>query len=169
MSREQAAALKGSSLFIRREMTPKLEDGEILVWQLEGLQVACIRRVEAVADPHAVLDSVLQIAGPVLGRVTGVVPREELTGNPNLGNDLLEVTLMQTRGVGLLDPDDPEEADTVLIPFVDEIVPFVSLEEGIVLINPPDGLLELVQPKRRRRVVIRGLLPAIGETCSPDN
>jgi len=151
-SREQAAALKGSFLYVRREMTPDLEEGEILVWQLEGLQVACLRR-PVLLDGD--VDSVLQLAGPVLGRVTGIVPREELTGNPDLGNDLLEVTLLQGGGEG----GDP---DTVLIPFVDDIVPAVSLEEGIVLIDPPEGLLELVQPKRRRRVVIRGLLPPFG-------
>jgi len=58
------------------------------------------------------------------------------------------------------------DPDTVLIPFVDEIVPAVSLEEGIVLIDPPAGLLELVQPKRRARVVIRGYLPAAGESSA---
>jgi 16S rRNA processing protein RimM len=152
-SREQAAALRGSCLYVRREMTPDLEEGEILVWQLEGLQVACLRRPVHLTGE---IQSILQLAGPVLGRVTGIVPKEELTGSPDLGNDLLEVTLLQ-KGEG--DGGDP---DTVLIPFVDAIVPAVSLEEGIVLIDPPDGLLELVQPKRRRRVVIRGLLPPVG-------
>jgi 16S rRNA processing protein RimM len=150
-SREQAAALRGSLLYVRREMTPELEEGEVLVWQLEGLQVACLRRPAPLSGEVA---SVLQLAGPVIGRVTGIVPCEELTGNPELGNDLLEVTLLQGGEIG--------EPDTVLIPFVDAIVPWVALDEGLVLVDPPEGLLQLVQPKRRQRVVIRGLLPPAG-------
>ena len=49
--------------------------------------------------------------------------------------------------------------DTVLVPFVPQIVVDVRLSEGFVLIDPPPGLLGLVQPKRVERVVIRGLLP----------
>ena len=45
------------------------------------------------------------------------------------------------------------------MPYVPQIVPLVLLEQGLLLIEPPPGLLELVQPKRKVRVVIRGLLP----------
>ena len=53
------------------------------------------------------------------------------------------------------------EPDSVLIPFVPQIVVDVRLDEGLVLIDPPEGLLELVQPKRIERVVIRGLLTQV--------
>ncbi|MBS2962820.1 ribosome maturation factor RimM [Actinocrinis puniceicyclus] len=36
----------------------------------------------------------------------------------------------------------------VLIPFVEEIVPEVDLDEGTVLVDPPAGLLELADPPR---------------------
>ena len=45
------------------------------------------------------------------------------------GNDLLEIKL--------------HSGKTVLIPFVDAIVPDVQLEEGWLLLTPPPGLLEL--------------------------
>ena len=32
---------------------------------------------------------------------------------------------------------------TVLVPFVEEIVPEVDLDRGLVLVSPPPGLLEL--------------------------
>lgn len=48
------------------------------------------------------------------------------------GNDLLEVELSAERG-----------GRTILIPFVNAIVPTVQLKEGWIGITPPPGLLEL--------------------------
>ncbi len=45
------------------------------------------------------------------------------------GNDLLEIKL--------------KDGKTVLVPFVEAIVPDVHLEEGWLLLTPPPGLLEL--------------------------
>ena len=45
------------------------------------------------------------------------------------------------------------------MPLVRQIVPAILLERGVVLLDPPAGLLDLVQPPRTKRVVIRGLLP----------
>ena len=45
------------------------------------------------------------------------------------GNDLLEIKLSNGK--------------TVLVPFVEAIVPEVQLEEGWLLLTPPPGLLEL--------------------------
>ena len=59
------------------------------------------------------------------GRVVGTVA--DLHSRPV--QDLLEVTLA-TGG-------------TAYVPFVEEIVPEVDVERGIVLIDPPEGLLEL--------------------------
>lgn len=36
-----------------------------------------------------------------------------------------------------------ESGDEVLVPFVREIVPTVSLSEGVIEVDPPEGLLEL--------------------------
>jgi 16S rRNA processing protein RimM len=36
----------------------------------------------------------------------------------------------------------------VLIPFVEEIVPDIDLEERTVLVDPPEGLLELADPPK---------------------
>jgi 16S rRNA processing protein RimM len=41
-----------------------------------------------------------------------------------------------------------QDGREVLIPFVEEIVPDVDLEEGTVLVDPPAGLLELADPPR---------------------
>ena len=166
-SREAAAALKGSTFFARREVRPaQLAADELLVWELEGLTVA---RAAVGAGAGELEDGELA-AGDTIGRVVGVVPREEITGNPELGNDLLEVEL----GGGEEAAEEGEAAaaageggdgpDTVLIPYVPQIVRAVLPERRLVLVDPPEGLLDLVQPKRRARVVIRGLLKAEGAT-----
>jgi len=166
-AREEAAALKGSTLYVRREQEPEgLEEGELLSWQLEGLRVVCLDRD---APPDAA--SLAELAGEPVGLVSGVVPALELS-SAGVGHDLLEVTLFPPSPDGGDAPPErldqlPDDADTVLVPYVEEIVPAVDTDAGLVLIDPPAGLLELVQPKRRRRVTIRGLLPAAGETHAP--
>ena len=169
-NREEAAAMRGSTLFVRRELRPELQSDEMMLWELEGLSVVLAERAPPLDDGDAVEqaaadadDAVRWTAGARVGTVSGVVPREELTGSRTLGNDLLEVTLAAASGEEAEQEDeDAEEADgddTVLVPFVPQIVVDVRLDEGLVLIDPPAGLLAIVQPKRVERVVIRGLLP----------
>lgn len=62
-------------------------------------------------------------AGPVIGVVRDLL---------HAGHDLLEVQLNPAHG-----------SRTVLIPFVEAIVPEVKLEEGWIGLTPPPGLLEL--------------------------
>ena len=174
-NREDAAALKGSSLFVRRELRPSLEDDELMLWELEGLDVALAER----ASDGAAEGTPWEV-GAHVGVVTGAIPKVELTGNPDLGNDLLEVALGRKRGGdeeqanasaedgvqnGVQDDDardeEGEEGDTIFVPFVSQIVVEIRLDERLILVDPPEGLLELIQPKREERVVIRGLLPAV--------
>ena len=139
-------------------------------------------------------------AGEVLGVIVGVIPREEITGDPSLGHDLLEIEIEkagsseaaaaeaaaeeEVAAMGALselaaleaaaeDEDEEREVaeaweagepDTVLVPYVEQIVVGVRLEEGFVLLDPPAGLFDLVQPKKMARVVIRGLLPQFAES-----
>ena len=65
--------------------------------------------------------SVQDTAGRVVGTVADLLSRPV--------QDLLEVTLAA--------------GGTAYVPFVEEIVPEVDTERGIVVIDPPEGLLEL--------------------------
>ena len=187
-SREAAAALKGATLFVRRELKPELEADEMMLWELEGLRVMRAEKVEddekeeaeseAEDDDGSSESRVRWRVGEEVGTIIGVIPREEITGRADLGNDLLEIALAE-------EEDDDEAAapppppsgpggalvrrngkvevpgpDTVLVPFVPQIVVDVRLSEGLVLIDPPGGLLEIVQPKRLERVMVRGFLSA---------
>lgn len=224
---------------MRRELRPALNDNEMMLWELEGLKVHLALRLEeseqnegAEVTPateqrmQATAESSSFGVGVLVGDVTGAIPREELTGRSDLGNDLLEVSLVKSvdsddDGGDVADADadadtDADAArDTVLVPFVPQIVVDVRLNEGLVLLDPPgrwrgdygsarprplcypyapshallralphasphaillladsycpcspstDGLLDLIQPKRQRRIVIRGLLPARAES-----
>ena len=180
--RDDAQGLKGSYLYSRREVVPTLEEHELLLWQLEGLTVALARRSDGDGGSRSQADASAGGGGDgsaqdprvepgeVVGRVRGVVPREELTGSPELGHDLLEIELVRRGGggdgggggaeeEGQQEEEEMGEPDTVLVPYVPQIVPMVLLEEGLLLIEPPPGLLELIQPRRKERVVIRALLP----------
>ena len=57
-----------------------------------------------------------------------------------------------------------DDGDVIFVPYVKQIVVEIRLAERLILIDPPDGLLELIQPKREERVVIRGLIPAVAES-----
>ena len=227
-STQAADALKGSTLHVRRELRPELGEDEFMLWELEGLKVYLALAVgkdgvareeasSASAEGHAsapmdgatgsrsadttssVADGALAyVAGAFVGVVSGLIPREELTGSRELGNDLLEITLCSSvRGATAEgededdendvedasvddaddedsdvsasdheggeaggDEEDGDEDESVLVPYVPQIVVDVRLSEGYLLIDPPKGLLKIcIQPKRRERVVIRGLLP----------
>lgn len=202
-TREQAAALKGARFFVRRELRPALADDEMMLWELEGLSVARAERAADGVDAGSTdtdtadgaddgTEGVSWRRGEHVGVIIGVIPREELTGNPQLGNDLLEIALGRTgsggdgggggieRGADGGETDgvdanngndadadeeyDDADVDTVLVPFVPQIVVDVNLNEGLILLDPPEGLLDILQPRRQERVVIRGLIPAQAES-----
>ncbi|MEO0350153.1 MAG: ribosome maturation factor RimM [Cyanobacteria bacterium P01_A01_bin.15] len=71
---------------------------------------------------------ILQATGDSIGTVTDIY---------RAGNDLLEVTLTPSP-----DADPQPSPRTVLIPFVEAIVPVVDLTRQCVEITPPGGLLD---------------------------
>ena len=56
----------------------------------------------------------------------------------------------------------------MFVPYVPEIVVEVRLEDRLVLVNPPEGLFDLLQPKRTQRVHICGLLPPPADSLQAD-
>ena len=71
------------------------------------------------------LTVILQATGEPIGRVVDVY---------RAGNDLLEVALTSTTA--------GDQTNTVLIPFVEAIVPVVDLTQKRVEITPPGGLID---------------------------
>ena len=139
--RDGAEALRGCKLFVEKTDRPYLEPDEFYVQDLIGMEVFN------------------QLTGEILGKVSDIIPA---------GNDLLEIetnlTPSETVVAELEKPKQPEtpkanadprntrkprkirvkepKSTKILIPFVEEIVPIVDLEQGRIEIVPPPGLLE---------------------------
>jgi len=139
--RDGAEALRGCKLFVEKTDRPYLEPDEFYVQDLIGMEVFN------------------QLTGEILGKVSDIIPA---------GNDLLEIetnlTPSETVVAELEKPKQPEtpkakadprntrpprktrvkqpKSTKILIPFVEEIVPIVDLEQGRIEILPPPGLLE---------------------------
>lgn len=139
--RDGAEALRGCKLFVEKTDRPYLEPDEFYVQDLIGMEVFN------------------QLTGEILGKVSDIIPA---------GNDLLEIetnlTPPETVVAELEKPKQPEtpkakadprntrprrktrvkqpKSTKILVPFVEEIVPIVDLEQGRIEILPPPGLLE---------------------------
>jgi 16S rRNA processing protein RimM len=139
--RDGAEALRGCKLFVEKTDRPYLEPDEFYVQDLIGMEVFN------------------QLTGEILGKVSDIIPA---------GNDLLEVETNLTPPETVVaelekskQPEPPKakadprntrpprktrvkqpKSTKILIPFVEEIVPIVDLEQGRIEILPPPGLLE---------------------------
>ena len=110
--RTQAEALHDCHLFVPEGDRPPLAEGEFHILDLIGLEV---------------FDQATQV---LIGTVVSII---------QAGNDLLEVQPH-------LDVQDHQETvrkpQTVLIPFVEAIVPLVNLQQRRIEITPPAGLID---------------------------
>ncbi len=139
--RDGAEALRGCKLFVEKTDRPYLESDEFYVQDLIGMEVFN------------------QLTGEILGKVSDIIPA---------GNDLLEVeTNLTPPETVVAELEKPKQLETpkakadprntrpprktrvkqpkstkILIPFVEEIVPIVDLEQGRIEVLPPPGLLE---------------------------
>lgn len=131
-NRQEAESLRGCQLLVKKSDRPSLGEEEYHVQDLINLQVYN------------------QLNGENIGVIINVF---------TAGNDLLEVKLHQQPEIKEKLPPDLDKINriskrkkfkpkkpkeiTVLIPFVQDIVPIVNLKEGRIEINPPQGLLSI--------------------------
>ena len=135
-----------------RDQAEALRDYKILVENSDRLALE--------ADEFHVRDMLdLQVFNKQTGENIGVV-----TNVFSAGNDLLEVTLHKQPEAPTAEKIEQEKQDlakisrrskrkkfkkkpakiaTILIPFVEEIVPIIDLQEQRIEINPPEGLLKV--------------------------
>ncbi|KAF2282808.1 hypothetical protein GH714_043099 [Hevea brasiliensis] len=119
---EQARQLVGSTLLVREEDRPELEEGEFYTRDLVGMRV------------------ILKETGDCVGTVVNVFDSG--------ASDLLQVMLYPSVDV-LEGAERSMQAKTVLsgslvwVPFVEAIVPDVDMTRREMWITPPKGLLEL--------------------------
>ena len=125
-TREAAEALRGAVLLVPEGDRPPLESGEFHVQDLLGLEVF----------HHQ--------TGQRLGVTVDVF---------SAGNDLLQVELdaalvpqkqESVKTKSKKKRQKPPSAPTVLVPFVEAIVPVVDLEQQRLELDPPPGLLDII-------------------------
>ncbi len=113
--RNQAEDLRQSKLFVGKDDRPQLEDNEYHVDDLINLRV------------------INQKTGENIGKVIDIYAA---------GNDLLVVELA-TEFREKESSENKKQKQTILIPFVADLVPIVKINEGQLEVNLPVGLLEL--------------------------
>lgn len=144
-SRLSAAALKGYSLFAKKEDRPMLQDDEYLIRDIVGLE--CYKQT--------IIGNVKEIVGPI-GVVHGVIPPDELCSpeTAKLMHSMLEIRVYSNLRRG----DCSGDTQLCLLPLVPQIVLEVNIASGRIVISPPDGLLDLTYIEKKK-YVIRGFLP----------
>jgi 16S rRNA processing protein RimM len=159
-TRDDALKLRGATLYTtrqedddaRRQSTSS--DRELyFVSELVGLSVYAYD--ETRSTPTELNNEVL------IGTVGGVVFGDDISDLP-LGYDMLEIIV--NRELTLDRKSKPEER--VLIPLVPQLVPLIDSARGVVMIDPPPGLLDL-RYVREEKVRIKGLLPPSSSSASP--
>ena len=143
--REEALKMRGCVLYSLTEekVDEYLEEDEYIVSDLVGLNVFL--------DESCSDQSTGSFEDLFVGNIRGVVLGSEMCAVPGLGQDLIEIALPSALG--------GQSEDLVLVPFVPEIVRNVDLDGKMVMITPPNGLLDLSY-RREEKVRIKGLLPA---------
>eukprot|EP01031_Cornospumella_fuschlensis_P027144 gene27144-32790_t len=134
-TRIHAAALKGYSVYIKTAVSHLAEE-EYRIRDLVG----CVCYLNSSQTP--------------IGVVEGVVPPDELC-SPSVA--ALMHSMLEIRFIG--------RKEHCLVPFVPSIVLQVNVQSKSMVLNPPEGLLDLTYLLEERRTV-RGFLPARIERLS---
>ena len=146
-----ATAFTNYEVFVSSADRPTLQQDEYLARDLCG--TSCYVRQN---DEIEVKDGENERKLVKVGVVNAVVPPEELADSPfaaQFMHAMLEIRLLSSE-------------ELCLIPMVPQIVPLVNLEEDYIEIDPPVGLLDLSYAEKKKKVAIRGFLPATVDISS---
>jgi 16S rRNA processing protein RimM len=132
--RTQAESLHNAVLLVPDTDRPELEPGEFMVSDLIGLKVILQQsraEIGIVVDVYAAGNDLLAVERHFLETDQSAVAEP-----PETAPEITPKTAKRSTQKAKKQPP------PLLIPFVDEIVPVVNLEQGYVEITPPEGLLD---------------------------
>ena len=138
--RSESQSLKGSTLYYATQQDSVKDEDEIVLSELVGLSVYRTPTDE-------------ETEKSLVGTILGVVLAEDMCAIPGLLHDQIEVGVAREESAQL----DGSLQDLLLIPLVPEIVPEIDLENQMILVDPPAGLLDLTYV-REEKVKLKGLL-----------
>lgn len=168
-TRDLAEGLRDYTVYIKHENRPELVDDEYMIRDLVGM--LCYK-LKTEKNMHPLPGST-QDGGPsgsaipminsddyrdevAVGVVEGVVPPDELCSPEmaKLMHSILEIKFYHNE-------------ELCLIPLVPSIVRHVDVANRVVVIDPPDGLLDLTYSETKK-YVLRGYLPARCESLTDE-
>ncbi len=133
-NRNQAEALRGSILYVKKSDRPFLEDDEYLVSDLVGLEVYHQHTGENIGIVVNVFTAGNDIIEVKPHKQPELPPQKPLRDLSNISRVSKRKKIKVKKSPKYI---------TVLIPFVNEIVPVVDINNKRIEINPPEGLLDL--------------------------
>ena len=157
-SRTAALVLKNYDVYVKASDRPALDGDEFLIRDLVGLLCFVNTQEDQTSKSSSLLRRASRVGSTapsttpsraVVGVVVGVVPAEELCSSSAMAS--LMHSMLEVRKI--------DSKELCLIPFVPSIVLSVDLAEGSLLLDPPQGLLQLTYLEKEKEVAIKGFLP----------
>lgn len=145
-TREYVGEIRGAGIYVKNEDRPRMSGDEFTVGEVTGMNV------QLVGQP-----------GHFIGIVRSVITRAEICRASGAGAaseavaaDILEIALCGEDG----QPAD-NDSEASLVPFVKQLVPHVDRKNRVVIIDPPEGLLDITKVNNKYKPPPpRGLLMA---------
>ena len=143
--RDQAEDLRSAELLVEASDRLALEPGEFHVSDLVGLEVvvqADNRKLGTVTDVFTMGHDMLEVT---LAKQEGTSEKGDRAEEKSIEeeHDSMRAKAVQKLRRQKRKKDKKKAPKTLLIPFVEEIVPVVEIEAGRIEITPPPGLIEL--------------------------
>lgn len=169
--RNEVGKLRGARLYVKDDDRPKLQRQEYMVSDLVGSRVVLTGQAE---NPWYTTNSRIGMlhCGFPIGVVESVITRHDLceasgggARSAAVASDLITIAMFDIGDLANdIQPIEeiPTDAIRSLVPFVNEIVPVVDLKRGVVVLDPPEGLLTIarVNTKEKPRPPRGLLMPA---------
>lgn len=160
-TRDLAEGFRDYTVYIKLENRPQLVDDEYMIRDLIGLSCYKLKTASiGVNTVNATSDELINSADYVhelsVGVVEGVVPPDELCSPEmaKLMHSMLEIKFHHNE-------------ELCLVPLVPAIVRHVDIANRVLVMDPPDGLLELTYSEVKK-YVLRGYLPARCESLTDE-
>ena len=167
-TRDLAEGFRDYVVYIKHESRPQLVEDEYMIRDLVGLLCYKLKKgAKAISTSTHSLQGNITSKGSMIvssdyrnevavGMVEGVVPPDELCSPEmaKLMHSILEIKFYHNE-------------ELCLIPLVPSIVRHVDIVNRILVIDPPEGLLDLTYCENRK-YVLRGYLPACCESVTDE-
>ena len=173
-SRESAENFKGYSVYMLKTDRPQLNKNEYRIRDLVGMYCYIKMTNHSISDMNIYVDQKYPI-----GIIEGIVPPDELCSPEiaKLMHSLIEIRLIpkeqqqkqndMIRNGNIIKNIENDGGTLCLVPLVPEIVLDIDIDLQIVVLDPPEGLLDLTY-QENKKYVIKGYLAAVAASVTKE-